>query len=229
MSITAKLTASAVTLMSVGAMGAVAATSAHADEVHTPAPVVSAPAVQDTTSDAAIAEKAKLVINGYEKDGKTIIPTGEDRVKYLTAQHFDAQKVQNKVNEILSAETPAPVYQAPKAPVAPAHVAQASAAPAAPAAPTAQATQEPAAPAAQSPAQHVGDSNSAKEWIAQKESGGSYTARNGQYVGRYQLTDSYLHGDYSPANQESVADSYVQSRYGSWSAAQAFWQSHGWY
>ncbi|MEY8442477.1 peptidase M23, partial [Lactobacillaceae bacterium 24-114] len=30
-------------------------------------------------------------------------------------------------------------------------------------------------------------------------------------------------------NQERVADSYVASRYGSWTAAQAFWQSHGWY
>ena len=28
----------------------------------------------------------------------------------------------------------------------------------------------------------------AKEWIAQKESSGSYTAQNGQYYGRYQLT-----------------------------------------
>ena len=28
----------------------------------------------------------------------------------------------------------------------------------------------------------------AKEWIAQKESSGSYTAQNGQYYGRYQLS-----------------------------------------
>ncbi|MCT3436304.1 peptidase M23, partial [Limosilactobacillus fermentum] len=25
------------------------------------------------------------------------------------------------------------------------------------------------------------------------------------------------------------ADQYVASRYGSWTAAQAFWESHGWY
>ena len=37
-----------------------------------------------------------------------------------------------------------------------------------------------------------GSEAEAKEWIAQKESGGSYTATNGQYIGRYQLTDSYL-------------------------------------
>lgn len=69
----------------------------------------------------------------------------------------------------------------------------------------------------------------AKEWIAQRESGGSYTAQNGQYYGKYQLSSSYLNGDYSAANQEQVADNYVANRYGSWTAAQQFWQSHGWY
>lgn len=74
-----------------------------------------------------------------------------------------------------------------------------------------------------------GSEASAKAWIANKESSGSYSARNGQYVGKYQLSSAYLNGDYSAANQEKVANSYVNSRYGSWSAAQAFWQSHGWY
>ncbi|MGM0218595.1 LysM peptidoglycan-binding domain-containing protein [Enterococcus sp. AZ126] len=71
--------------------------------------------------------------------------------------------------------------------------------------------------------------SSAKEWIAQKESSGSYSATNGKYIGRYQLDASYLNGDYSEANQESVADSYVAGRYGSWEAAQAFWMANGWY
>ncbi|MCS8616582.1 aggregation-promoting factor [Latilactobacillus curvatus] len=71
--------------------------------------------------------------------------------------------------------------------------------------------------------------SSAKEWIAQKESGGSYSARNGQMIGRYQLTASYLNGDYSAANQDRVADQYVTSRYGSWDAAKSFWLSNGWY
>ncbi|KRO04852.1 aggregation promoting factor-like surface protein [Levilactobacillus paucivorans] len=74
-----------------------------------------------------------------------------------------------------------------------------------------------------------GSEASAKAWIAGKESGGSYSARNGQYVGKYQLSASYLNGDYSAANQEKVANSYVASRYGSWSAAQSFWQANGWY
>lgn len=74
-----------------------------------------------------------------------------------------------------------------------------------------------------------GNEQAAKEWIAARESGGNYGARNGQYIGRYQLSASYLDGDYSPANQERVADQYVASRYGSWSAAQSHWLSNGWY
>ena len=83
---------------------------------------------------------------------------------------------------------------------------------------------------ASAPATTVSGSEAeAKEWIAQKESGGSYTATNGQYIGRYQLTDSYLNGDYSAANQERVADAYVAGRYGSWTAAKNFWLNNGWY
>ncbi len=82
------------------------------------------------------------------------------------------------------------------------------------------------APVEQAPAV---TSNSAKEWIAQKESSGSYSATNGRYIGRYQLDSSYLNGDYSPENQERVADAYVAGRYGSWENAQAFWLANGWY
>lgn len=171
---------------------------AHADETNT-----------DKTSTEAIAKKALLVINGYEEDGTTRIPTGQARVDYLTKQGYDAQKVQDKVNEILAEEesqnqtcentqTVTYNYQAPT-----------------------QSTY-------QAPAQPY-QSSSAKEWIAQKESGGSYTAQNGRYYGRYQLDSSYLGGDYSAANQERVADQYVANRYGSWEAAQQFWMNHGWY
>ena len=105
----------------------------------------------------------------------------------------------------------------------------------APAAETTEVVEE-AAPAASAPAAEEtvaatvsGSEAEAKEWIAQKESGGSYTATNGQYIGRYQLTDSYLNGDYSAENQERVADAYVAGRYGSWSAAKNFWLNNGWY
>lgn len=75
----------------------------------------------------------------------------------------------------------------------------------------------------------AGNDAAAKAWIAARESGGSYSARNGQYIGKYQLSSAYLGGDYSPANQERVADQYVSQRYGSWSAAQQHWQANGWY
>ena len=82
----------------------------------------------------------------------------------------------------------------------------------------------------QAPAQsYQASSSSAKDIIAQRESGGSYNARNGQYIGKYQLSAAYLNGDYSPANQERVADQYVAQRYGSWDNALAFWNNNGWY
>ena len=86
-----------------------------------------------------------------------------------------------------------------------------------------------AAPAVTETAATPASTSSAKEWIAQKESSGSYTATNGRYIGRYQLDSSYLNGDYSAANQEKVAEQYVASRYGSWEAAKAFWEANGWY
>ncbi len=95
-------------------------------------------------------------------------------------------------------------------------------APAAPAAPVTESNTAAASTVSGSEAE-------AKEWIAQKESGGSYTATNGRYIGRYQLTDSYLNGDYSAENQERVADAYVAGRYGSWTAAKNFWLNNGWY
>ena len=131
--------------------------------------------------------------------------------------------------------TPAPAtYAAPaaqdetvSAPVAETTEVVEEAAPAA-SAPVAEETV--AAAETSAPASTVSGSEAeAKEWIAQKESGGSYTATNGQYIGRYQLTDSYLNGDYSAENQERVADAYVAGRYGSWSAAKNFWLNNGWY
>lgn len=73
------------------------------------------------------------------------------------------------------------------------------------------------------------DEASARAWIVQKESGGNYNARNGRYIGAYQLTNTYLNGDYSPENQDRVAEEYVRNRYGSWMKAVEFWKSHNWY
>ena len=136
---------------------------------------------------------------------------------------------------VAPAATPAPTtYAAPAAqdetvaaPVAETTEVAEEAAPvaSAPAAEETVASTEASAPAATV----SGSEAEAKEWIAQKESGGSYTATNGQYIGRYQLTDSYLNGDYSAENQERVADAYVAGRYGSWTAAKNFWLNNGWY
>lgn len=120
---------------------------------------------------------------------------------------IDGDAKAEKTAEPASTQAAAPAQQAQAAPV-----------------------QQQAAPVAQAaaPAAATGTS-SAKEWIAQRESGGSYSATNGQYIGRYQLSASYLNGDYSAENQERVADQYVTSRYGSWEGAQSFWQANGWY
>ncbi|CAJ2236593.1 aggregation-promoting factor [Fructilactobacillus sanfranciscensis] len=137
----------------------------------------------------------------------------------------DVQVVAPATTYTQAAATPsviAPVQQADP-------VSQAPAQPAAPvqqAAPVSQAPVQQSAPAASSVS---GSDAAAKDWIAGRESGGNYGAQNGQYIGKYQLSASYLNGDYSAANQERVADNYVTSRYGSWSGAQSFWQSHGWY
>ena len=69
----------------------------------------------------------------------------------------------------------------------------------------------------------------ARDWIASRESGGSYTAQNGNYYGKYQLSSAYLGGDYSAENQERVADRYVLNRYGSWANAKSHWLQNGWY
>ena len=77
-----------------------------------------------------------------------------------------------------------------------------------------------------------GSEASAKEWIANKESGGDYYITNptGKYIGRYQLDRSYLNGDHSPANQEKVAREYINERYnGSWVQAKAHWEANNWY
>lgn len=87
------------------------------------------------------------------------------------------------------------------------------------------------APAKNTNQSYKGSTNWAKEWIAQRESGGSYTAYNprGGYYGRYQLNPSLVRYGASPAEQEAAADNYVAQRYGSWENAQAFWQRNGWY
>ena len=156
----------------------------------------------------------------------------QDINKIYVGEVFDIDNGDVQVVAPATTDTPAAATPSVTAPVqqATAPAAQAPAQPAAPvqqaAAPVAQAPVQQSAPATSSVS---GSDAAAKDWIAGRESGGNYGAQNGQYVGKYQLSASYLNGDYSAANQERVADNYVTSRYGSWSGAQSFWQSHGWY
>lgn len=102
----------------------------------------------------------------------------------------------------------------------------------APAQTTNQASQTSQAPVAQTTKVTTNSSlagNSAAEAISQAESGGSYTAQNGRYYGRWQLDMSYLGGDLSPQHQDEVFQQYCAQRYGSVENALAFRQSHGWY
>lgn len=128
------------------------------------------------------------------------------------------QPVQQQTQAVQSAPAPAATTQSVQAPAAQAVQTQVPV----------QAAATNATASYQAPALG-GNEQAAKDWIASRESGGNYNATNGQYIGKYQLSASYLNGDYSPANQERVANNYVQSRYGSWTAAQSFWQAHGWY
>lgn len=149
---------------------------------------------------------------------------------------YVGQKLVIKDNGQVAPATPSQAATLPAASAAPAQsqAPAASQAPVQSAAPVqkqapAQVATNAAAPAANYSSAVSGNDAAAKAWIAARESGGSYSATNGQYIGKYQLSASYLNGDYSPANQERVADQYVAQRYGSWSGAQAFWQANGWY
>lgn len=94
---------------------------------------------------------------------------------------------------------------------------------------TQQASQQQTTQRASQQAVASSSEQAARDWIASRESGGSYTAQNGNYYGKYQLSSAYLGGDYSAENQERVADSYVLNRYGSWANAKSHWLQNGWY
>ena len=180
-----------------------------------------------------------LVIDGAAPVAETYNTTVEKLAKLNNIKNVDLIYV----DQVLVIEGEAPVVAATPATTTPAPSANTEAPVSTPAPATAEETpavEETSAPAAATPAPVAEESTTpaatvsgseaeAKEWIAQKESGGSYTATNGRYIGRYQLTDSYLNGDYSAENQERVADAYVAGRYGSWTAAKNFWLNNGWY
>ncbi|HGF7276700.1 TPA: LysM peptidoglycan-binding domain-containing protein [Enterococcus faecium] len=193
-------------------------TTAHADEAYTvqsgdTLSTISQKYVGDNSLINAIAESNSISdINLIYSGQQLTIPTeGSAQAAaepQATVQEAPVQAEQPVVQETVQTETQAaPVAETQSAPVA----------------------ETQSAPAATETTTTATSTNAAKEWIAQKESSGSYTATNGRYIGRYQLDSSYLNGDYSAANQEKVAEQYVASRYGSWEAAKAFWEANGWY
>ncbi|USS88974.1 LysM peptidoglycan-binding domain-containing protein [Fructilactobacillus cliffordii] len=144
-------------------------------------------------------------------------------VKQATAQaETPAQPAaqSQQTSQAAQAETPAQ----PAAQAQPQQTSQAAAQPAA-----TQTQQTSQAASTQASSNNAADNDGSLDSIAAVESGGSYTARNGQYIGKYQLSASYLNGDYSPANQERVARQYAISRYGSIANAVAFRNSHNYW
>ncbi len=186
-------------------------------------------------------------------DGDVVLPVSQGSAATVITTADSASASQAPVSAATSATSAtsavsasATVSAAPVASASAQSAASASQAPAQSAAPQASQAPQSAAPVAtpaQSSAtsavttkvavQNTTSSNSAEEaarlWIMGKESSGNYSASNGSYYGAYQLDRAYLNGDYSAANQDKVANNYVTSRYGSWTAAKAYWQQHGWY
>ena len=151
-----------------------------------------------------------------------------EQTPVVVAQPAQADQTQ----QVAQAQAAVEAQQAAQAQAAAAAQAQAQAQQADQAAAVQQAAQGQSYTVTQQPTTSTagnGDETAAREWIAGKESGGSYTVTNGQYIGKYQLSASYLNGDYSAENQERVANNYVSSRYGSWTNAKQHWLQNGWY
>ena len=151
-----------------------------------------------------------------------------EQTPVVVAQPAQADQTQ----QVAQAQAAVEAQQAAQAQAAAAAQAQAQAQQAAQAAAVQQAAQGQSYTVTQQPTTSTagnGDETAAREWIAGKESGRSYTVTNGQYIGKYQLSASYLNGDYSAENQERVANNYVSSRYGSWTNAKQHWLQNGWY
>ncbi|MBN7274183.1 LysM peptidoglycan-binding domain-containing protein [Ligilactobacillus pobuzihii] len=193
----------------------VTAVTANADTVTVkPGDTVSDIAAANHTTIAAIEKANELADINFILPGQKLDIDGEGNVKVV-----EQPKAQVSAQAPVKAQTPVKAQ-------APVQVQQPAQKPAA-AKPAAQKTQAPVQ--SHESAAYKGTSSSAKDQLAQRESGGSYTARNGQFIGKYQLGAQMLNGDYSEANQEKVADQYVEGRYGSWENALKHSDQTGWY
>ena len=166
-------------------------------------PVVSSPVATTTTTNTTVAAAPKATVTSSSNSSSYVAP------KQTTTESANTNSAAAAPKATVASSNNSSSYVAPKQT-------------------TTTAAAKPATTVTYT-SNNSSSENDAKAWIAGRESGGSYTVTNGQYVGKYQLSSSYLNGDYSAANQEKVADSYVSARYGSWAAAKAHSQATGWY
>lgn len=218
-----------------------AATTASADSIYTvqagdTLSGISLKLGHDLTFVDTLAQRNQIANKNLIYVGQKLV-IGDDGTVCVATPQQAASLPQASATANVATSAPAPASQA--APAVDSNAASQSSAvsQSSNAAGSAQVAQAPAASAATSPATTAtttttpasSSEEAARQWIIQHESGGNYSAQNGQYYGAYQLSLSYLNGDLSASNQDTVANQYVASRYGSWAAAQAFWQQNGWY
>lgn len=218
-----------------------AATTASADSIYTvqagdTLSGISLKLGHDLTFVDTLAQRNQIANQNLIYVGQKLV-IGDDGTVCVATPQQAASLPQASATANVATSAPAPASQA--APAVDSNAASQSSAvsQSSNAAGSAQVAQAPAASAATSPATTAtttttpasSSEEAARQWIIQHESGGNYSAQNGQYYGAYQLSLSYLNGDLSASNQDTVANQYVASRYGSWAAAQAFWQQNGWY
>ena len=220
-----------------------AATTANADSIYTvqagdTLSGISLKLGHDLTFVDTLAQRNQIANKNLIYVGQKLVISDDGTVCVATPQQATNLP---QASAAASATTNAPAAASSAAPA----VDSSAAGQSSPAAGSTQVAQVPAASAATSPATTAtttttssatatttpasSSEEAARQWIIQHESGGNYSAQNGQYYGAYQLSLSYLNGDLSASNQDTVANQYVASRYGSWAAAQAFWQQNGWY
>ncbi|AWN64393.1 aggregation-promoting factor C-terminal-like domain-containing protein [Streptococcus sobrinus] len=188
-----------------------------------------APAQEDTsaqdaatTSEASAQEQTDQTSTDQASEENSQAPASEEANQDTAASSEEAQAPQD-ANAVVSEGTAS--SEATQEDTASASEAATSEAPA-----QEDTSAQDAAPASSGYSSNLSSADAAaKEEIAQRESGGNYSAENGSYYGRYQLTRDYLNNDLSEENQEKTADDYVNSRYGSWSAALDYWNANGWY
>jgi peptidoglycan hydrolase CwlO-like protein len=161
------------------------------------------------------------------------------KISRLAGQAASLRARSTELRKLIQQEEAARAHEAAARRASAATTTTAPAAPAAPAAPTAPA---PSGPAPSVPLRDgrcdLSGTSAAEQWIIMHESSGYPTADNPTStafgLGQLLLGNRilYLGKDYATTDcgkQLAAFRTYVRERYGTAEAAQAFWQSHGWY